>query len=297
MHRKSGADQRLAPGFAASSRSRGFCARLDQPRAAAVDAAQSKGSASHGFQDRDRRLAECGQIDSVQRADPHRRRPGGELSVLHHRAERGRGQRAGRPAGAAGGHREVEADHPDAHDLRRYRRAGAGRVEGRGARQPVPRQYPRMRRHRPCAALFRGRGRHACRRPGGPGRRCRDGRDRTDARRPRRRRAAPRRSRAQTEERRQGRRRPGAPAESRARGAGSGPPGAQPWDRRRGPARLADAAASDREARALCLQCRGSFRGDRQRAFRGGRAHGRRTGRGERGDLRRHRGGNRAARR
>ncbi len=29
-----------------------------------------------------------------------------------------------------------------------------GASQGRGARQPVPRQYPRMRRHRPCAALF-----------------------------------------------------------------------------------------------------------------------------------------------
>jgi ribosome-binding ATPase len=33
----------------------------------------------------------------------------------------------------------------------------ARRVEGRGARQPVPRQHPRGRRHRPCGALLRGR--------------------------------------------------------------------------------------------------------------------------------------------
>ena len=31
-----------------------------------------------------------------------------------------------------------------------------GASQGRGPRQPVPRQYPRGRRHRPCGALLRG---------------------------------------------------------------------------------------------------------------------------------------------
>ena len=49
----------------------------------------------------------------------------------------------------------LEGDHPDAADLRRHRRAGARRLEGRGARQPVPGQHPRGRRHRPRGALLR----------------------------------------------------------------------------------------------------------------------------------------------
>ena len=101
--------------------------------------------------------------------------------VLHHRAERGRGGGARRPAGEAGGDCRVKADHPDADDLRRYRGPGARRVEGRGAGQPVPGQHPRMRCHRPCAALLRGRRHHPCRGPDRPGGRCRDDRDRTDA--------------------------------------------------------------------------------------------------------------------
>ena len=59
------------------------------------------------------------------------------------------------------------------------------RVEGRGARQPVPRQHPRGRRHRPRGALLQGRRRHPCRRQHRSGRRHRDDRNRADARRPR----------------------------------------------------------------------------------------------------------------
>ena len=45
---------------------------------------------------RHRRPAECRQVDAVQRADADRGGAGGELSVLHHRAEcrRGRGARS-----------------------------------------------------------------------------------------------------------------------------------------------------------------------------------------------------------
>jgi hypothetical protein len=38
--------------------------------------------------------------------------------------------------------------------LRRYRRAGARREQGRRAGQPVPRQHPRGRRGRPCLRCF-----------------------------------------------------------------------------------------------------------------------------------------------
>jgi hypothetical protein len=44
-----------------------------------------------GFKMRHRRAAERGQVDPLQRADADRGGAGGELSVLHHRAERGRG--------------------------------------------------------------------------------------------------------------------------------------------------------------------------------------------------------------
>ena len=74
----------------------------------------------------------------------------------------------------AGGAGEVRADRADAADLRRHRRAGARRLEGRGAGQPVPRQYPRGRRHRACGALLRGRRRHPCRGPHRSDRRHRD---------------------------------------------------------------------------------------------------------------------------
>ena len=123
----------------------------------------------HGLSHGDRRAAERGQIDPVQRPDPHRRGAGGQLSLLHHRAQRGRGGGARPPARAAGRDRGIQADHSDPHHLRRHRGAGEGRQQGRGARQPVPRQHPRGGRHRPCAALFRGRRHHPCRGAGGPG--------------------------------------------------------------------------------------------------------------------------------
>ena len=86
--------------------------------------------------------------------------------------------------------RQVGGDHPDPHHLRRHRRAGARRLQGRRPRQPVPRQHPRGRRDRACAALLRGRGRRACRGHDRSGRRRRDGRDGADARRSRKPRAA-----------------------------------------------------------------------------------------------------------
>ena len=81
--------------------------------------------------------------------------------------------------------RRLGADHPDAHHLRRHRRPGARRLQGRGAGQPVPGQHPRGRRHRPRGALLRGRRHHPRRGQGRSRSRHRDHRDRADAGRPR----------------------------------------------------------------------------------------------------------------
>jgi hypothetical protein len=75
--------------------------------------------------------------------------------LLHHRAERRRRRGARAAPRVLGEDRQVEGDHPDPHHLRRHRRPRARRLEGRGPRQPVPRQHPRVRRHRLCAALLR----------------------------------------------------------------------------------------------------------------------------------------------
>ena len=113
-------------------------------------------------------LAQRRQVDAVQRADQggHRRR---ELSVLHDRAER-RHRRGARPA-PRGARRDREAAEGDPGDrgVRRHRRARRRRVEGRGPRQPVPRQHPRDRRDRARRALLRGRQRRPRRRQGRSG--------------------------------------------------------------------------------------------------------------------------------
>ncbi len=143
---------------------------------------------------RHRRPAECRQIDALQRADRDGGGAGGELSVLHHRAQCGRGGGARSAPRRAGEAREVGADRADEAHLRRHRRPGARRLEGGGARQPVPRHHPRGRCHRPCGALLRERRRHPCGRPHRSRRRHRDGRDRADARRSRQPGAASRRA-------------------------------------------------------------------------------------------------------
>ena len=51
--------------------------------------------AYHGFSLRDRRPAQCRQVDAVQCADRDAGGAGGELSLLHDRAERRPGRRAG----------------------------------------------------------------------------------------------------------------------------------------------------------------------------------------------------------
>ena len=80
-----------------------------------------------------------------------------QLPVLHHRAECRRGGGARTPGSTAwpeiAKSKEVIPARLTFVDI-----AGLvkGASKGEGPRQPVPRQYPRGRRHRPCAALLRG---------------------------------------------------------------------------------------------------------------------------------------------
>ena len=83
---------------------------------------------------------------------------GGELPVLHHRAERGRGAGAGRAAGRSWP-ALVKPLKTIPTSLEFVDIAGlvARRLEGRGAGQPVPRQHPPGGRGAPRAALLRRR--------------------------------------------------------------------------------------------------------------------------------------------
>ena len=232
---------------------------------------------------RHRRPAQCRQVDSLQRLDADRRRAGRELSLLHHRAQCRRRRRARRAPRDARPHRQVGDHHPHPPDLRRHRRPGARRLAGGGARQPVPRQHPRGRCHRPCGALLRRWRRHPCRGPHRARRRHRDHRDRADAGGPRQPREARRRPREEGARRRQGGQGEPRPRHPRAGAAARGR--ARPPRRRqaRGGARLRHAPAPHRQAGPLRLQCRGGLRRPRQRLFRrrhGARRRGGRQGRG-----------------
>ncbi len=77
-----------------------------------------------------------------------------------------------------------EKVRPGDRRVRRHRGPGRGRLEGRGPRQPVPRQHPRDRRHRQRGALLRGRQRHPRRGQGRPDLRHRGDPDRAGAGRP-----------------------------------------------------------------------------------------------------------------
>ncbi len=89
---------------------------------------RSKLKEHHGLQMRHRRPAECRQVDALQRADPDGGGAGGELSVLHHRAEHRRRRRCPtRASTISPASRKSAADRPDAADLRRHRRPRARR--------------------------------------------------------------------------------------------------------------------------------------------------------------------------
>ena len=166
-------------------------------------------------------------------------------------------------------HRQVGQDHPDAADVRRHRRPGARRVEGRRPRQPVPGAHPRGRRGRLRAALLRGRRHHPRRGPHRSGGRRRDGRDRADARRPR----EPGEARVA-----RSRRRPSSGDKEAKAQLGvvekalpllrEGKPARMAQSDRRGGADRPRAAAADLEARALRLQRRRGLGGDRQHVHR-----------------------------
>ena len=216
---------------------------------------------------RHRRTAECRQVDALQRADGDGGGAGGELSVLHHRAERRRGRRARPAAGQARGDCEVGTDHSDPADLRRYRGPRARRVEGRGARQPVPGQHPRGRCDRPRGALLRGFRRHPRRGQDRSDRRHRDHRNRADAGRPRQPREARRQPDQEGQGQRQGSQGAARPRQPFAGAAARGQAGAHGRAQAGGRARLPHARADDVEAGGLCLQRRGRLGEGRQRLF------------------------------
>ncbi len=96
---------------------------------------------------------------------------GGQLSLLHDRAQCRPGGRASierleKLAAIAGSAKIIETQLGFV-DIAGLVRRGE---QGGGPRQPVPRQHPRGGRHRPCAALLRGGGRHTCRGPRRPDR-------------------------------------------------------------------------------------------------------------------------------
>ena len=72
-----------------------------QPRAQTrkPEKSRKKKEENNGIQMRHRRIAQCRQIHAVQRADPDGGGAGGELSVLHHRAQCRRGGGARSAAG------------------------------------------------------------------------------------------------------------------------------------------------------------------------------------------------------
>ena len=73
-----------------------------------------------------------------------------------------RGAGAGSASGEARGHRASGEDSADHGGVRRYRRPGRRRIEGRGSRQQIPGAHPRSRCDRARGALFRER-RHRAR--------------------------------------------------------------------------------------------------------------------------------------
>ena len=150
-------------------------------------------------------LPNVGKSDPLQRADRDRGGRGGELPVLH-ASSRISGRVAVPDERLAVCARLAKSAKIIPTQLEFVDIAGLvrGASQGPGARQPVPRPYPRGRRDRACPALLRGRQRRACRGLGRPDPRRRDGRDRADAGRSRQPRT-PRRRGAEARPRRRAR--------------------------------------------------------------------------------------------
>ena len=102
-----------------------------------------------------RRTAECRKEHAVQ-CHHLRGRAGGQLPVLHHRAEHGRRCRAGRAAGRAGGDVPPGEVHAGDAGICGHRGPGQGREPRRGVGEQVPLAHPRGRCHRARGALLRG---------------------------------------------------------------------------------------------------------------------------------------------
>ena len=113
---------------------------------------------------RNRRTAQRRQVHPLQRPDAHAQGGGGELPVLHDRAQRRRRHRARRAPRAAREDLEVGEDRPGHDRVRGHRRPRQGRVAGRGPRQQVPPAHPRGGRDRRGRPLLRGQGRRPRRR-------------------------------------------------------------------------------------------------------------------------------------
>jgi hypothetical protein len=110
----------------------------------------------------------------------------------------------------AGRDRQAGARGESHRRVRRHRRPGGRRVEGRGPGQPVPVAHPRNRRHRQRGALLRRRQRDPRVRQGQPDRRHRSHPDRTGAGRHGHRRESLHRENKKAPLRRQGRGQAGA---------------------------------------------------------------------------------------
>lgn len=91
----------------------------------------SSGSRQRVAHDRNRRPAECRQVDPVQRPDQERR-AGGQLPVRHDRAECGRRRRPRLAPEQAGGDLRLPEAAPRDGRLRRHRRHRPGASEGEG---------------------------------------------------------------------------------------------------------------------------------------------------------------------
>ena len=182
------------------------------------DAGHSERTSGHimGFKCGIVGLPNVGKVDAVQCADRDGGGAGGELSVLHHRAECRRGRGAGFAARQAVGDRQISPDHSNPADLCRHRGPGARRLQGRGPRQPVPCHHPRSRRRGACGEVFRGFGHHPCRRQDRAAGRYRDHRDRADAGRSRQPGKTRRQSHQESQGQRQGSQGAARPRQSRA---------------------------------------------------------------------------------
>ncbi len=235
---------------------------------------------------RHRRPAQCRQVDALQCADADRGGAGGQLSVLHHRAQCRRGRGAGPAPRHAGRDRQLEGDHPDPAHLRRHRRTGARRLaRAKGSATSFSPTFASATRSPMSCAASRTATSPMSR---AASIRCRDiatietelmlaDLDSLE----RRIGAMEKKAKGGDKEAKEfaGSRR------AQPRRAARGPAGARSRRQPRGARPVPVARPLVVEARALCLQRRGGLGRRRQRLFREGRGAGREGGRGRGGRL------------